>query len=146
WVRTSIGLLVMHMSAACISLSLTNGIDRWHAGLGVSTFSAGMAFWFWARLRIAPLRVRRMPDDVPPTLYRDGAFGLVRHPLYFGVLRAALAPIVVVPRLELCVTFARCCVALAIRAVQEERRLRVQLGAAYDDYCREVKRLLPFVW
>ena len=47
----------------------------------------------------------------------------------------------------LCVlTFALSSVGLIVRAVQEERRLRVQVGPPYDDYCREVKRLIPFVW
>ena len=34
----------------------------------------------------------------------------------------------------------------SIRAEQEERRLHAQLGPAYADYCRTVKRLIPFVW
>jgi protein-S-isoprenylcysteine O-methyltransferase Ste14 len=39
-----------------------------------------------------------------------------------------------------------CAVAIGVRALQEEKRLRAQLGAQYEDYCREVKRLVPFVW
>jgi protein-S-isoprenylcysteine O-methyltransferase Ste14 len=35
---------------------------------------------------------------------------------------------------------------LGVRAVTEEKRLRAQLGAQYDDYSKDVKRLVPFVW
>jgi protein-S-isoprenylcysteine O-methyltransferase Ste14 len=43
-------------------------------------------------------------------------------------------------------TLVLCGVALMVRAVQEERRLRAQVGAPYDAYCRAVKRLIPYVW
>jgi protein-S-isoprenylcysteine O-methyltransferase Ste14 len=146
WVRASIAVLVIHVSAACLSLSLTPRVDTWRAALGVGVFAAGMGLWLWARVLIGPLRVRRMPDDAPAELRRNGPFALVRHPLYLGVLLGASAPILVAPRASLGVTLSLCFVVLAVRAEQEERRLRTQLGAMYEDYCRAVKRLVPFVW
>jgi protein-S-isoprenylcysteine O-methyltransferase Ste14 len=146
WVRASIAVLVVHMSAACIGLSLTSRIDAWHTALGLGVFAAGMGLWLWARVLIGPLRVRRMPDDAPAQLRRNGPFGVVRHPLYLGVLLAASGPVLVAPRAALVMTLSLCFVVLAVRAQQEERRLRAQVGAAYDDYCRAVKRLVPFVW
>jgi protein-S-isoprenylcysteine O-methyltransferase Ste14 len=145
-VRASIAVLVVHMSAACISLSLTPRIDTWRTVLGLGVFAAGMGLWLWARVLIGPLRVRRMPDDAPAQLRRDGPFGVVRHPLYLGVLLAASGPVLVAPRVALGITLSLCFVVLAVRAQQEERRLHAQVGAAYDNYCREVKRLVPFVW
>ena len=114
--------------------------------LGLTLFAAAVAFWFWGRMMIGPLRVRRLPDEPPLRLQQHGAFGVVRHPLYFGYLLAAAAPLAVVPRPLFVLTFALCGVALMVRAVQEERRLRAQVGAPYDAYCRAVKRLIPFVW
>jgi protein-S-isoprenylcysteine O-methyltransferase Ste14 len=66
--------------------------------------------------------------------------------LYFGYLLATAAPVAATPNRWLAVSFALCAMMLAVRAVQEERRLRAQLGAQYDDYCKDVKRLVPFVW
>jgi len=98
------------------------------------------------RALIGPLRVRRQPYDPPFRFRQDGAFGVVRHPLYLGALVAAGAPVLVVPRAYLAGSWAFCFLALAVRAGQEEARLRAQLGQPYEEYCRGVKRLVPFLW
>jgi protein-S-isoprenylcysteine O-methyltransferase Ste14 len=70
----------------------------------------------------------------------------VRHPLYFGVLVVSAAPAVAAGRLFLLCTYLMCVVAIVVRALQEERRLHAQLGSEYASYCRDVKRLVPFLW
>lgn len=146
WVQLTPALLALHVTAACATISALRTVPVWPAAGGVAAFAAAIAFWFWGRLLIGPLRRQRLPDEPPLRLRRDGAFGVVRHPLYLGYLLAAAAPLVIVPRFLLVVTFTLSGLALAVRAVQEERRLKSQLGAEYEAYCRQVKRLLPFVW
>lgn len=146
WVTLTPVVLAVHMTGVCLVMNLTPNIAWWSAAVGLALFGGAIAFWFWGRLMIGPLRVRRLPDEPPLRLQRSGAFGIVRHPLYFGYLVAAAAPLAVVPRPLFALTFALCGVALAVRAVQEERRLRAQVGAPYDAYCRDVKRLIPFIW
>jgi len=146
WVTLTPVLLAVHMVSVCVAMSLTADITWAAAAAGVLLFASAIAFWFWGRLMIGPLRVRRLPTEPPSRLQRRGAFGVVRHPLYFAYLLAAAAPLAVVPRPLFVLTFALGSAALAVRAEQEERRLRAQVGAPYDDYCREVKRLIPFVW
>jgi protein-S-isoprenylcysteine O-methyltransferase Ste14 len=135
-----------HMTAACVVVSLTASIAPTAAILSVATFATGIGFWLWARMLISPLRSQRLPDEPPLRLQFRGPFGLVRHPLYLGGLTAAAAPLFVAPRPGLFLTYALCLVSLAVRAVQEERRLHEQLGPEYAAYCRAVKRLVPFVW
>lgn len=145
WVRLSPAIVAVHVTLACLLLSFAS----WPTGraiAAVALFAAALGFWFWARAQIGPLRTTRLPDDRPLELRRDGPFGLVRNPLYLGYLVAAAAPLIVTQRPILLVTFAACFAALAVRAEQEERRLHVQLGAEYADYCQQVKRLIPFVW
>lgn len=146
WVTLTPIVLAVHVTGICVAITLAPAI-RWCASVvGLTLFAGAIAFWFWGRVMIGPLRVRRLPDEPPLRLQQRGAFGVVRHPLYFGYLLAAAAPPAVVPRLPFFASFALCCVAVAVRAIQEERRLRVQLGPSYDAYCRAVKRLVPFVW
>jgi protein-S-isoprenylcysteine O-methyltransferase Ste14 len=145
WVGYSAIILVAHTSIACIVLSVSSP-PLWRAAAGVMLFIAAIGFWMWARAQIGPLRVTRLPDQPPPVLRRDGPFGVVRNPLYLSYLVAAAAPALAAGRPLLAVTFAACFAALAIRAVQEERRLHAQLGPTYADYCRNVRRLIPFVW
>lgn len=146
WVRLTVVVLSLHMTVACISVSFTPDIPPWRALLGVLAFVAGIGLWFWGRVLIGPLDVQRLPEEPPLRFRQDGAFAIVRHPLYAGFLLAASAPVLVTTRVYLTASFAVCAVVLAVRAVQEERRLRAHLGAAYDAYCRKVKRLVPFVW
>ena len=124
-VRYAAVILIAHTSIACIVLSLTSP-PLWRAGLGLLLFAAAIGFCMWARAQIGPLRLTRLPQP-PPTLRRDGPFGVVRNPLYLGYLVAAGAA-VTTGRPLLAVTFAACFLALAMRAAQEERRLHAQLG------------------
>ena len=138
-------VFAVHVTLGCILVSRSEP-SLWRATAGAGLFVVGAAFWFWARLQIGPLRTTRLPDEPPIRFRRDGAFGIVRNPLYFGYLLAAAAPALVAARPVLLVTLAACCVALIVRAAQEERRLHAQLGSVYAEYCRSVKRLIPFVW
>lgn len=145
WVHLAHAIVAAHITLACIAVSVSHP-PGWRALLGAAVFAAGLAVWFWGRRQIGPLRVTRTPDEPPAAFRRDGAFGLVRHPLYFGYLLAAAAPVIVAGRPLPVVTYAAGFAVLALRAVQEERRLHAQLGRAYADYCNEVRRLIPFVW
>jgi len=146
WVTLTPILLALHVSGLCVAVTLLPAIEWYGAVIGLTLFAAAIAFWFWGRVMIGPLRVRRLPDEPPLRLQQHGAFGVVRHPLYLGYLLAAAAPLAVAPRLPFFATFALCCVAIAVRATQEERRLRLQIGPSYDAYCHRVSRLVPFVW
>jgi len=146
WVHVTHALFGIHMTAACATLTLSEDIPLWSAALSVVVYGMAIAFWFWARPLIGPLRERRLPNQPPPSLRRDGAFGLVRNPLYFSYLVAVAAPILAARQPLLLVSFALCVIAVIVRATQDERRLHAQMGAEYEAYCRQVKRLVPFIW
>jgi protein-S-isoprenylcysteine O-methyltransferase Ste14 len=139
-------IMSVHMTVACWSVSLTAAAPWWRTVAGITIFLLGMAFWVWARVAIGPIRVRTLPTDPPARLRRDGAFGLVRNPLYFGLLVSAAGPAIVAGTALPFATLTLAVIVFALRARQEEVRLHAQLGQAYATYCRDVKRLLPFVW
>jgi protein-S-isoprenylcysteine O-methyltransferase Ste14 len=146
WVYVTMVLLSAHVTIACVCLSAMPTVSWGRAAVALALFAAAIGFWFWGRAQIGPLRLTRLPDEPPLRLRRDGAFGLVRHPLYFAMLVMTGAPVVASGRVLPALSWALCAVVIAVRAQQEERRLRAQLGAEYDAYCREVKGLIPFVW
>jgi protein-S-isoprenylcysteine O-methyltransferase Ste14 len=139
-------IFAVHVGCACVRLSLPPAPPSGRLALGIALYLGAVGFWFWGRRLIGPLRSRRLPHERPPVLRREGAFGVVRHPLYFSYVVAALAPVLATASAYLALTFAACFVAIAVRAAQEERRLRQQLGVEYEEYSRRVKRLVPFVW
>lgn len=145
-VRLAPIVLSLHVTLACLWLGSSPLAWRPRLILAALLWLAALAFWFWGRLAIGPARRRLLPDEPPLAFRQDGPFGIVRHPLYASYAAAALAPVLATASPLLAVTFAASFALIALRAVQEEVRLRAQLGPAYDSYCRRVKRLVPFVW
>lgn len=138
-------VISLHVTAACVVMSFAMPPPG-RLTAAAALFAAAFGLWLWGRVMIGPPRTKR-PAGAPPLRFRrDGAFGIVRHPLYASYLAAALAPVVATLQPLLMLSFAACFAVLALRAIQDERRLRAQLGTVYDDYCREVKRLIPFLW
>lgn len=135
----------LHVTLACLHLG-RHPPRGWPLAIGAALYVAAIAFWYWGRRLISPLRARRLTHEPPLAFRRDGAFGWVRHPLYSSYVAAALAPVITTGSVVLALTFLLCFAAIALRAEQEERWLRRQLGGDYEQYCRAVKRLIPFVW
>jgi protein-S-isoprenylcysteine O-methyltransferase Ste14 len=80
-------------------------------------------------------------------LARDGAYGLVRHPIYTGLFGMLLATGIIYSDwraiagasvLYLAGTY--------VRVWQEEDLLRKQFGREYDQYARSVPAFLPRLW
>jgi protein-S-isoprenylcysteine O-methyltransferase Ste14 len=112
--------------------------------LGAALIAAGLALYGWsARLLADAAPITR---SSPVALLQRGPYRYVRNPLYLSVaailagistlygawgLREFVRAVIVV----LSVHFA------VVRF--EEPRTRRQLGAAYDEYCRQVPRWIP---
>jgi protein-S-isoprenylcysteine O-methyltransferase Ste14 len=77
------------------------------------------------------------------TLRTDGAYGVVRHPIYAGVLLASMGGAVLRARPGPLVALAVLAAVLHLKAGYEERLLREQFGAAYDEYAQRVSRMVP---
>ena len=77
-------------------------------------------------------------------LVTSGPYGLVRHPIYTGMLGMLVATGLGVGRLPFSVVGAAIYVAgTMIRVRVEEQLLRAAFGTRYDDYARRVPGLLP---
>lgn len=86
------------------------------------------------------------PLPHPPSganLRTDGAYGVVRHPIYAGLLVACTAVAVLRARPEPLAALGVLAAVLHLKAGYEERLLRVQFGAAYDEYAQRVPRMVP---
>jgi protein-S-isoprenylcysteine O-methyltransferase Ste14 len=76
------------------------------------------------------------------TLRTDGAFGVVQHPIYAGLLLASTGAAVLRARPEPLAALAVLAAVLHLKAGYEERLLRVRFGAAYDEYAQRVPRMV----
>lgn len=105
----------------------------------------GFLFALWARLHLGKLwsgGVQAKPDH---RVVDDGPYGIVRHPIYTGLLAGALALAVVKGNLFAILGFVVTVIGFWIKARLEERWLAQELGAeAYAGYRKRVPMLLPF--
>ena len=106
----------------------------------------GLAFTWWARLTLGDLwsgTVQRKDDH---RIVEKGPYGLVRHPIYTGLILAlgAFAAQLATPGAVFGLVFI--IFGFWIKARLEERFLSAQLGeAAYADYRRRTPMLVPFL-
>jgi protein-S-isoprenylcysteine O-methyltransferase Ste14 len=143
--RMAVAALTVHMTLCCVLIANAAHLG-FHTAAGAILFAGGMTFWLWGRSAIGPLRDRRTPDQPPLQFRHDGPFGLVRNPLYFGLLLACGGLALAAGHAAVWFSLVACITALDLRARHEEERMLVQVGSAYAAYQRAVKRLIPFVW
>jgi protein-S-isoprenylcysteine O-methyltransferase Ste14 len=105
----------------------------------------GFAFTWWARIHLGRLWSGTVTRKADHRTVDTGPYGIVRHPIYTGILLAVFATAAAkgtIPGLAACVFFT---LSLWVKARLEERWLSQELGAeAYDAYRRRVPMLIPF--
>jgi protein-S-isoprenylcysteine O-methyltransferase Ste14 len=78
-------------------------------------------------------------------LVREGPYRFVRHPIYTGMLGMLIAAGLVHSHWSgFLIAIALYAIGTAIRVRSEEKLLREQFGASYDDYARNVPAVIPF--
>ena len=105
----------------------------------------GFAFAWWARLYLGKLWSSSVTRKADHHVVDTGPYALVRHPIYTGILLAALATALLKGTAWAVAGVLVWTLGFFIKARLEERFLREQLGAeAYDSYRRRVPMLVPF--
>jgi protein-S-isoprenylcysteine O-methyltransferase Ste14 len=113
------------------------------AMVGLATL--GFLFCWWARLHLGRLWSGWITKKEGHRIIDTGPYAIVRHPIYTGVLTAALATMAVKGTGHAMLGVALLIAGYWLKARLEERFLREELGAeAYDSYRRRVPMLVPF--
>jgi protein-S-isoprenylcysteine O-methyltransferase Ste14 len=107
--------------------------------------AAGIAFAWWARIHLGTLWSGRVTRKDDHRIVDTGPYGIVRHPIYTGILAALYATAFSFPGPFNIVGAALLTVAFVIKYRLEERFLMQELGAvAYEGYRKRVPALVPF--
>jgi len=121
----------------------------WHIGwtgawLCVALIAVGLGFTWWARIHLGTLWSGRVTRKADHHVVDTGPYALVRHPIYTGLLLAALATAAAKGTVLGVAGFAMLLLGLSLKARLEERWLAGELeSGAYADYRRRVPMLLP---
>ena len=120
----------------------------WQTGYGVAQALAvlmipGFLFAWWARLHLGRLWSGSVTRKEGHRIVDTGPYAWVRHPIYTGLLEAALLSAVAAGSLLAGIGFALFAAGLWRKARLEEQFLAVELGADYAAYRGRVPMLLP---
>lgn len=112
----------------------------------VALIVAGFAFAWWARLHLGTLWSGTITRKQDHRIVETGPYGLVRHPIYTGLLLAGFATAIARGRWEALIGAFLFALGCWIKARQEERFLSVELGAEYEAYRKRVRMLVPYLF
>lgn len=105
----------------------------------------GLAFTWAARLHLGPLWSATAAPTEDHRIVDTGPYAIVRHPVYAGLLLAAIATAAERGRIEAITGVLALIAGVSLRAKLEERLLRRDLGdEPYAAYRRRVPMLIPF--
>ncbi len=112
--------------------------------LGTFMAALGLSLAIWARLHLAHNWSGAVALKSDQQLVQTGPYGLVRHPIYSGLLLAVAGSALAIGKLG-------AAIAVPIMAAAYWRKLRIEervligaFGEAYESYSRRVGALLPF--
>lgn len=107
--------------------------------------AGGFLFSWWARLHLGKLWSGWITRKEGHRIVDTGPYGIVRHPIYTGLIASVFATAIMKATAFSLVGAAIMTLGFWIKARVEEQFLREQLGAEpYDAYRRRVPMLLPF--
>jgi isoprenylcysteine carboxyl methyltransferase (ICMT) family protein YpbQ len=114
------------------------------AAAGTALCVAGFAFALWARIALGRNWGMPMTLHENPQLVTVGPYRLVRHPIYTGLSGMLIGTTLVYPLAAL-----PCAIAIGysvLSALREERDMEQRFPAAYPDYRKRSKMLVPFLF
>lgn len=108
--------------------------------------AASFAFAWWARLALGRLWSGMITLREGHRVVQSGPYGLVRHPIYTGLIGAAWAFALLVASPTALLGALVLTAHMAFKAKREEAFLRQELGRSeYDAYARRTPMLVPFL-
>ena len=107
---------------------------------------AGISFTWWARIHLGRFWSNAITRKEGHRVIDTGPYGLVRHPIYTGLIAGMLATGVAVGTVTAMLGAVLISLGTWQKARMEEGFLTNELGAdAYGPYCRRVPMLVPFL-
>jgi protein-S-isoprenylcysteine O-methyltransferase Ste14 len=113
---------------------------------GVALSLLGLGFAVWARLALGSNWSSAVSLKQDHQLVRSGPYGLSRHPIYTGIITAAVGVAVNNGQWQSLLGLVLVAGSFLRKLAGEERFMRQQFGADYDAYASTVKKLVPFVY
>lgn len=119
----------------------------WIEALGIGFTTFGAILGLWSRIRLGRMATDILTIVEKHALYKQGVYGLVRHPIYSGFALAFLGHAVTflsVPGVVVWILFIATFLRSRIRV--EEEMLAQEFGAKYRRYQRDTWTMFPYIY
>ena len=114
--------------------------------LGVLVTAAGHAFSIWARIHIGKYWSGTVALKHDHKIIDTGPYGLVRHPIYTGLLSGALGTAMAAGTKEAFFGVAIMIPGYILKWKREEKIMLAEFGQGYADYMKRTKVIIPYVY
>ena len=122
-------------------LSETNWTAWFWIGAVVSVL--GLGFAIWARVYLGSNWSSSVTIKRDHELITSGPYGLIRHPIYTGLLTGFLGTVIAKGEVRGLLAFAFLFATLWFKLRLEERWMHLQFGEVYEQYALRVPALVP---
>jgi protein-S-isoprenylcysteine O-methyltransferase Ste14 len=113
----------------------------WTVGLALTAI--GIAIAIWARLSLGSNWSGMVTLKTDHVLVRKGLYRWIRHPIYTGILLGMVGSAIVRGHLRCWLGVALVLAAFYFKARREERFLREEFGAGFEEHSRQTGMFLP---
>ncbi|HTQ76959.1 MAG TPA: isoprenylcysteine carboxylmethyltransferase family protein [Burkholderiales bacterium] len=120
-------------------------LSAWPFACGAVLTAGGLLFTVWARRHLGANWSGIVTIKQDHELVTSGPYGLVRHPIYTGLLLAILGSAIALGEWRALAALAFASLALWRKLRLEERWMLRQFGERYEAYRRKVPALIPFL-
>jgi protein-S-isoprenylcysteine O-methyltransferase Ste14 len=115
--------------------------------IGIVIALAGIALRIWAYRTLGRFYTRTLRVSENQHVVREGAYKLIRHPGYGGVILMWLgAALAMMNGITVAVASAALLAAYHYRIQTEERMLLAEMAGEYGDYRAHTRKLIPFLY
>jgi protein-S-isoprenylcysteine O-methyltransferase Ste14 len=142
---TAIALLVLPAFPIPILNARFLPPGSWPFWLGAALTADGLLFAVWVRRHLGTNWSRAVTIKQGHELITTGAYAVVRHPIYTGLLLALLGSAIARAEWRGLLAVLLAFITLYRKLKLEESWLHSQFGASYDAYSRRVAALIPYL-
>jgi protein-S-isoprenylcysteine O-methyltransferase Ste14 len=118
----------------------------WPFWIGAAVTVVGLLFAVWARQHLASNWSSSVTIKQGHELITTGPYGLVRHPIYTGILTGFLGTAIALSQVRGFIGFVLVLLGFWTKLRMEEQWMRSQFGETYATYAHRTAALVPYLF